>query len=180
MLNEELLRAEVEAKAERMKSVLWAPEKPAADQNWSALLSNPAPSGSVAPTSPHATMPAAVAPKLAPAPPALHEDQTLRLAALERTVTSLLQAAHPRQLGSEDLPEWLLEAAGNPLTYDAREGRRRNVCARILPSTYAHLKQAKTRLGLRSIAGAWEYMLRLGLAVVERGFRSPEGLRLHG
>lgn len=180
MLNEELLRAEVEAKAERMKSVLWAPEKPAADQNWSALLSNPAPSGSVAPTSPHATMPAAVAPRLAPAPPALHEDQTLRLAALERTVTSLLQAAHPRQPGNEDLPEWLLEAAGNPLTYDAREGRRRNVCARILPSTYAHLKQAKTRLGLRSIAGAWEYMLRLGLAVVERGFRSPEGLRLHG
>jgi hypothetical protein len=84
-------------------------------------------------------------------------------------MTSLLQAAHLRRPGDGDLPEWLLEAAGNPLTYDAREGRRRNVCARILPSTYAQLKQAKTRLGLRSIAGAWEYMLRLGLAVVERG-----------
>lgn len=58
---------------------------------------------------------------------------------------------------------------GNPLTDDAREGRRRNVCARILPSTYAQLKQAKARLGLRSIAGAWEYILRLGLAVVDRG-----------
>jgi hypothetical protein len=76
---------------------------------------------------------------------------------------------HLRRPGDGAVPEWLLEAAGNPLTYDAREGRRRNVCARILPSTYAQLKQAKTRLGLRSIAGAWEYMLRLGLAVVDRG-----------
>jgi len=169
MLNEELLRAEVEAKAERMKSVLWAPEQPAADQDWSPLLSNPVPSSSVAPISPHPTLPKAVAPTMAPAPSGPPEEQTLRLAALERTVASLLQAAHPRQPGKGDLPEWLLEAAGNPLTYDAREGRRTNVCARILPSTYVQLKQAKTRLGLRSIAGAWEYMLRLGLAVVERG-----------
>ena len=170
MLDEELLRAEVEAKEARMKSVLWSPpEEPAADQDWSALLSTPAPSSSVAPRSPHPTRPEEVAPTRAPAPSGLSNDQTLRLAALERTVTSLLQAAQLRRPGDGDLPEWLLEAAGNPLTYDAREGRRRNVCARILPSTYAQLKQAKTRLGLRSIAGAWEYMLRLGLAVVERG-----------
>ena len=170
MLDEELLRAEVEAKEARMKSVLWSPPAdPAADQDWSALRSSPAPSGSVAPLSPPPTTPDAIAPPRAPAPSGLSDDQTLRLAALERTVTSLLQAAHPRRPGDGDLPEWLLEAAGNPLTYDAREGRRRNVCARILPSTYAQLKQAKTRLGLRSIAGAWEYMLRLGLAVVERG-----------
>ncbi len=153
-----------------MKSVLWSPpEEPAVDQDWSPLLSPPAPSGSAAPLSPHPTRPEAVAPMRAPAPSGLSDDQTLRLAALERTVTSLLQTAHLRRPGDGDLPEWLLEAAGNPLTYDAREGRRRNVCARILPSTYAQLKQAKTRLGLRSIAGAWEYMLRLGLAVVERG-----------
>ena len=180
MLDEELLRAEVEAKAERMKSVLWAPEKPAADQNWSALLSPPTQAASSAPSSPHSATAPVVTPTMAPAPPGPHENQTLRLAALERTVTSLLQAAHPRQPGNEDLPAWLLEAAGNPLTYDAREGRRTNVCARILPSTYARLKQAKTRLGLRSIAGAWEYMLRLGLAVVARGGFSPEGLGLHG
>lgn len=98
-------------------------------------------------------------------PPA---DQALRLAALERTVASLVQAAHPPPHGNGALPEWLLEAAGNPLTYDAREGRRTNVCARILPNTYAQLKQAKSRLGLRSIAGTWEYILRLGLAVAER------------
>lgn len=169
MLDEELLRAEVEAKEARMKSVLWSPpEERAANQDWSAMLSPPAPSGSAAPLSPH-PMPEAVAPTRAAAPSSLSNDQTLRLAALERTVTSLLQAAPLRRPGDGDLPEWLLEAAGNPLTYDAREGRRRNVCARVLPSTYAQLKQAKTRLGLRSIAGAWEYMLRLGLAVVDRG-----------
>ena len=174
MLDEELLGAEHEAKAERMKSALWAPEKPAADQSWAPLLSTPATRGGAAPTSPHPTLPEGVALTRAPAPSGPHEDQTLRLAALERTVTSLLQAGHPRQAGNEDLPEWLLEAAGNPLTYDAREGRRKNVCARVLPSTYAHLKQAKERLGIRSIAGAWEYILRLGLAVMERErFRSP-------
>jgi hypothetical protein len=170
MLDEELLRAELEAKDARMKSALWSPpEDPAANKDWSAMLSPPASSGSAAPVSPRPTMPEAVAPPRAPAPSGLSDDQTLRLAALERTVTSLLQAAHMRRPGDGDIPEWLLEAAGNPLTYDAREGRRRNVCARILPSTYAQLKQAKTRLGLRSIAGAWEYMLRLGLAVVARG-----------
>ena len=50
MLDEELLRAEVEAKEARMKSVLWSPpEEPAADQDWSPLLSSPPPSGSAAP-----------------------------------------------------------------------------------------------------------------------------------
>ena len=43
MLNEELLRAEVEAKAERMKSVLWAPEEPAADQALSANVNETPP-----------------------------------------------------------------------------------------------------------------------------------------
>jgi hypothetical protein len=38
MLNEELLRAEVEAKEARMNSVLWTPEDPAADQDGSAAL----------------------------------------------------------------------------------------------------------------------------------------------
>ena len=169
MLNEELLRAEAEAKDERMKSVLWAPEASTANQDWSALLLPRAPSGSGAPLSPQPTPLKAAAPMLTPASSGPPEDHTLRLVALERTMASLLQAAHPRQSEVKDLPQWLLEAAGNPLTYDAREGRRRNVCARILPSTYTQLKQAKTRLGLRSIAGAWEFMLRLGLAVVNRG-----------
>lgn len=168
MLNEELLRADVDAKVERMKSVLWAPGEPAADQNWSALLSPPTQAASSAPSSPHSATAPVVTPTMAPAPPLPSEDQTLRVAALEQTVASLLGTERQHRPSNGQLPDWLLEAAGNPLTYDAREGRRTNVCARILPSTYARLKQAKARLGLRSIAGTWEYILRLGLAAAAR------------
>ena len=168
MLNEELLRADVDAKVERMKSVLWAPGEPAADQNWSALLSPPTQAASSAPSSPHSATAPVVTPTMAPAPPLPSEDQTLRVAALEQTVASLLGTENQRRPSNGQIPDWLLEAAGNPLTYDAREGRRTNVCARILPSTYARLKQAKARLGLRSIAGTWEYILRLGLAAAAR------------
>lgn len=170
MLDEELLRAELEAKDARMKSVLWSPpEESAADQDWSALLARPAEVASAAPRPPHPKWSDEVAPPRAPAPSGFSDEQAQRLAVLERNVNSLLQTAQLRRPSDGNLPEWLLSAAGNPLTYDAREARRRNVCARILPSTYTKLKQAKTRLGLRSIAGAWEYLLRLGLAVVERG-----------
>lgn len=89
-----------------------------------------------------------------------------------RLEPSASQAHHDFLSGADTLAHeaWRrTDRQGNPLTYDAREGRRRNVCARILPSTYAQLKQARARLGLRSIAGAWEYTLRLGLAVVDRG-----------
>ena len=168
MLNEELLRADVDAKVERMKSVLWAPGEPAADQDWSALLSPPAPAGNSASSSPHPVMAPVVTTTIAPAPPLPSEDQTLRVAALEQTVASLLGTEHQRRPSNGQLPDWLLEAAGNPLTYDAREGRRTNVCARILPSTYTRLKQTKARLGLRSIAGTWEFILRLGLAAAGR------------
>ena len=164
MLNEELLRADVDAKEERMKSILWAPGEPAADQNWSALLSTPSTAGSSAPSSPHSAMAPVVTSTIAPSPPLPSEDQTLRVAALEQTAKSLLGTERQRRSSNGQLPDWLLEAAGNPLTYDAREGRRTNVCARILPSTYTRLKQTKARLGLRSIAGTWEYILRLGLA----------------
>ena len=168
MLNEELLRADVDAKVERMKSVLWAPGEPAADQNWSALLSPPTQAASSAPSSPHSATAPVVTPTMAPAPPLPSEDQTLRVAALEQTVASLLGTERQHRPSNGQLPDWLLEAAGNPLTYDAREGRRTNVCARILPSTYTRLKQTKARLGLRSIAGTWEYILRLGLAAAGR------------
>ncbi|MBL9042207.1 MAG: hypothetical protein JNM83_11425, partial [Myxococcales bacterium] len=45
---------------------------------------------------------------------------------------------------------------------------RVNVCARLLPSTYLSVKRAKKQLGFRTIAGTWEYIIRLGLAVAAR------------
>lgn len=67
------------------------------------------------------------------------------------------------------VPAWLIEAIGNPLTYDAAAGNRKDVCARVDPALYRRLQAMKERLGLRTTAGAWEYVLRAGLAVGERG-----------
>ena len=67
------------------------------------------------------------------------------------------------------LPAWLVEAVGNPLSYDAAAPYRKDVCARVDPALYRRLQAMKERLGLRTTAGAWEYVLRAGLAVAERG-----------
>ena len=66
------------------------------------------------------------------------------------------------------VPAWLVEAVGNPLTYDAATRTRKDVCARVDPALYRRLQLMKERLGLRTTAGAWEYVLRAGLAVGER------------
>jgi len=39
---------------------------------------------------------------------------------------------------------------------------------RLLPTTYAQLQQVQRKMGLRTTAGAWECLLRLGFAAVER------------
>jgi len=67
------------------------------------------------------------------------------------------------------VPPWLVEAIGNPLTYDAAAGNRKDVCARVDPALYRRLQEVKARFGLRTTAGAWEYVLRAGVAVAERG-----------
>ncbi len=82
-------------------------------------------------------------------------------------VRSLVKGLVERE-SSPGVPAWITDMAGNPLTYDLPSKGRKDVCARITPSTYGRLKQAQTRLGLRTTAGAWEYVLRLGLAVVDR------------
>ena len=70
------------------------------------------------------------------------------------------------------MPAWLVEAIGNPLSYDAAAPHRKDVCARVDPALYRRLQAMKERLGLRTTAGAWEYVLRAGLAV---GERAPRG-----
>jgi hypothetical protein len=66
------------------------------------------------------------------------------------------------------VPSWLADAVGDPRTYDAATTSRKDVCARVDPVLYSRLQAMKARLGLRSTAGAWEYVLRAGLAVAER------------
>lgn len=64
---------------------------------------------------------------------------------------------------------WLVEAIGNPLTYDAAATNRKDVCARVDPALYRRLQAMKEHFGLRTTAGAWESVLRAGLAMAERG-----------
>jgi hypothetical protein len=68
----------------------------------------------------------------------------------------------------DGIPAWLQEAAGDPLTYDAPDPTRITVCVRIRPAHYARLQLLQARLGLRTTAGAWEYLLRTGLSAFER------------
>lgn len=67
------------------------------------------------------------------------------------------------------VPSWLVEAVGDPRAYDAAAAHRKDVCARVDPALYRRLQAMRERLGLRTMAGAWEYVLRAGLAVGERG-----------
>ena len=46
---------------------------------------------------------------------------------LKKTTEQLRDAINQAPVGSEDMPGWLLEAAGNPRTYDAPDPSRVNV-----------------------------------------------------
>ena len=192
-IDPEAMRAAVVAHQERMNSPAWQTYPGERDGAWldhfaamqasMVATENSSPSGgtsSVVPPihsrltteSPHPS------PLLEPELPRLPEPELSRdesadevrhqLAELTQAVSVLVKNAQRRPIASDGFPHWLQTAADHPHQYDAREGRRTNVCARILPSTYARLKQAKARLGLRSIAGTWEYILRLGLAAAAR------------
>ena len=180
------LAAEADAKEARMRSAAWA-DTPTEDENWLASLTHgevlDPETTEVAPSSGTArrsrTRPAPP-PELHPA----HEDLapsaavvdlgeiTAQLDAMGRTLQALsegmtrLRAERPAS--AEGVPTWLRHAAGDPLTYDAPDSARITVCVRVLPGSYARLQQVQARLGLRSAAGAWEYLLRLGIAASDR------------
>lgn len=169
-LDADRLRAEVEAHQARMESHLWTRSDGEAEEAWTAPLVGDA----------HSTEePLSRAPAkervLRSQPEAISEPSDVtaqevlpRLDALGRSVERLTEVVQRRPAGSEAVPGWLEAAAGNPHVYDAPDSDRKGVCARILPATYAQLQQAKRRMGIRTIAGAWEFLLRLGLAAAER------------
>ena len=111
------------------------------------------------------------APRIRPRTAALPRSEPQRASAevpaalLAAIVARLEMAPAP----ASAVPAWLTEAIGNPLTYDAAAANRKDVCARVDPVLYRRLQVMKERLGLRTTAGAWEYVLRAGLAVAERG-----------
>lgn len=187
-LDADKLRAESEAHRARLQGPLWSDDGGKRDDGWMAvltgqtreaalpsdeaiprLLSNPA----VPPDVEDFLSEPDDAPSVTPrtsrrdSTPTTH-DILPRLDTLDRAVEKLTAALSHRPLGGGDASGWLLTAAGDPHTYDAPDSDRKGVCVRVLPTTYAQLQQLQHRMGLRTTAGAWELLLRLGFAAVER------------
>ena len=169
-LDKDTLISEVEGHEVRMQGPLWSKDSGEPDADWSASLRNDSPasseSASHAPTyeSPFHPPPMPRAPS-----PDLSTTEILpRLDALDHAVERLTAAFSRRPVGSDGIPGWLEGVAGNPHAYDGPDAGRKGVCVRILPTTYAQLQSTQRRMGLRTVAAAWEYLLRLGLAAAER------------
>lgn len=116
------LKAEADAHAARMQSELWATPDGEKDEDWTAPLS----SGSAITDSPPRALPAARR--------SSKEDATTtrepHLDELSRNVKQLTDELNRRPVGSEDMPGWLLAAAGNPHAHDTPVSTRRSGCAR--------------------------------------------------
>lgn len=164
------LRGEVEEHAARMKGPLWKKGDGQADEDWTVSLRNDPPASSEpASDAPTYESPSGPPPMpRSPSPDVSTVEILPRLDALDQAVEKLTAAVSRRPVGSDGIPGWLEGAAGNPHTYDGPDAGRTGVCVRILPATYAQLQQTKRRMGLRTVAAAWEFLLRLGLAAAER------------
>lgn len=180
------LRAEAEAHRARMQSPLWSEDSGQRDDRWTAKL-NPERRSAVPPPDP---APLQEHPEptettewdsllstegetnhpsrstRASTPNDAREDLLPRLDSLDRAVEKLTAAMSRRPLGGGDASGWLEAAVGNPHTYDAPDADRKGVCVRVLPTSYAQLQQLQRKMGLRTTAGTWEFLLRLGFAAV--------------
>lgn len=157
------LREAADAHAKRLESPLWMPSSGARDDSWVASLSSDV-SGEPRRES---------APQPQPKDEGSHEElwappRQPGLESIERAVEVLTEAVNRHPLGSDAIPNWLRNAAGNPHSYDSPSASRIGVCARIRPATYDRLRIIQRQVGLRTTAGTWEFLLRLGLAVAER------------
>ena len=187
-LDADKLRAEAAAHRERLQSPLWTDDGGRRDDRWTTMLAQEArpstmPQDEAAPhertarqqpvdldsilssrdESPHAQ------PRKRGAEPEPMLDEILRRQdAIGRAIEKLTATQSRRPVGGGDASGWLASAAGDPHTYDAPDADRKGVCVRVLPGTYAQLQQLQRKLGLRTTAGAWEFLLRLGFAAVER------------
>ena len=173
------LRAEADAHRARMESPLWTPSEGegTGTPSWTAALSvSPAVVERALGPKPAAAEQAPLFPNSLsslPAPPSPAQTEVSvvellpQLESISRSIAKLATAADLRSSGGVDVT-WLQSAAGNPHTYDAPDPGRRAVCVRILPTTYRQIQKAQRLLGLRTTAGTWEYVLRLGLTALGR------------
>ena len=158
------LREAADAHAKRLESPLWTPSEGKRDDSWVDSFTSAASDAPGAEKTPR------------PRPMVQGSDEEdvwspqrqPGLESIERAVETLTDAVNRRPVGSDAVPSWLVTAAGNPHSYDSPDASRTSVCARVLPPTYQRLRSIQRRLGLRTTAGAWEFLLRLGLAAAER------------
>jgi hypothetical protein len=184
-LDKDTLLNEVAGHQERMKSPLWSKGDVELDENWSASLrSDPpapaettidaptyhAPTSESPPRSPSMAREDSYEPPMprTPSSDLSMTDILPRLDALDHAIERLTTTIFRRPSGREGFPGWLEGVAGDPHSYDGPDSARKGVCVRILPSTYAQLQAIQRRMGLRTVAAAWEYLLRLGFAAAER------------
>lgn len=163
MLDPARARPEADAAERRGAGTLWG----AGPVEWDGVSVGAVAQPEVVPVVDHGAEPAPARPRVAALPPrepeaGAQEVPTALLAAL----LARLEMVPPVAGG---VPAWLVDAIGNPLSYDAAAPHRKDVCARVDPALYRRLQAMKERLGLRTTAGAWEFVLRAGLAVAERG-----------
>lgn len=172
MLDRERARAEADAADRRGASTLWATGPVA----WESVSAGAVAQPEVVPVVEDAGgEPSLELPRVAVAPRGERRqdgEEQAQPTALLAAILARLDTAVPTRDG---VPGWLMEAIGNPLTYDAAGPHRKDVCARVEPGLYRRLQAMKERLGLRTTAGAWEYVLRAGLAVGERSHGRPYG-----
>ena len=181
-LDKDTLLNEVAGHQERMNGPLWAKDGGAPEEDWTALLrstptppaasesANYAPTDESPPRSPSLPREDSYEPPMSRTPSS-HLSMTdilPRLDALDHAVERLTTTLFRRPSGREGFPGWLEGVAGDPHSYDGPDSGRKGVCVRILPSTYAQLQAIQRRMGLRTVAAAWEYLLRLGFAAAER------------
>jgi hypothetical protein len=154
MLDLDQVNADADAHEARMKSPLWADDDD--DESWMP----PPVTDPRHPVDPVSAAPAMDSPEILHRLDALHQ----QLATVVASVAALRLDRSP----ATEFPAWLQAAVGNPQTYDAPDAARESVCVRVLPVIYTRLRQVQSRLGLRTTAGTWECLLRLGLAAAER------------
>jgi hypothetical protein len=165
MLDRERARAEADAAERRGASTLWATGSVAWESVSAGVVAQP----EVVPVVEDAgEEPLREFPRVAGAPRGEQRQGSEGQAPSTALLTAILARLDTATVPRDGVPGWLVEAVGNPLTYDAAGPRRKDVCARVEPALYRRLQAMKERLGLRTTAGAWEYVLRAGLAVGER------------
>lgn len=166
MLDPARARSEADAAERRGAGTLWA----AGPVEWESVSSGTVAQPEVVPVAEEGSGQAL---RTRPSAAALPRAEARRGTETQEVPTALLAAILSRlemvSPATGGVPAWLVEAVGNPLTYDAASAHRKDVCARVDPALYRRLQAMKGRLGLRTTAGAWEYVLRAGLAVAERG-----------